>query len=62
MILCFAGESFEGGFGFMAVRTIALLAVGTLAVVVLIAARQSAFLLIDIADTLLHEHSKSRNA
>ena len=37
-------------------------AIGILSIVLLIAARQSAFLLIDIADTLLHEHSKSRNA
>jgi hypothetical protein len=31
-------------------------------IVILVAVRQSAFLLIDIADALLHDHSKNRSA
>ena len=41
---------------------IAFLFGAALAAILLVAARQSALLLIDIADTLLHEHSKDRSA
>jgi hypothetical protein len=33
--------------------------VGLLAIAILIAARQSVLILIDISDSLLHEHSKN---
>jgi hypothetical protein len=50
-----AGIGSLGGNGILAAFT------GLLVIFLLVAARQSALLLIDIADTLLHEHSKGRN-
>ena len=44
----------HGGYGILALFS------GVLGVILLIAARQSALLLIDIADTLIHEHSKNK--
>jgi hypothetical protein len=60
VLMFWYGDVIVGG-GFSAARTIALLGIAVLLVVGLVAARQSAFLLIDIADTLLHEHSKNRD-
>jgi hypothetical protein len=44
--------------GRVGMSIVAILA-GLLAIAILVAARQSAFLLIDISDTLLHENSKN---
>lgn len=42
--------------------TVAAIVAGILLALALVAVRQSAFLLIDIADTLLYDHAKSRNS